>query len=150
MGQVSNLPVASETKAPQSALDPRRIDTENALHWHFPLRRLEAEALRDRMLAAAGQLDRALYGPAIGVEEDFAGQVVVKDEKPRRSVYLQVRRTKPVSFLTTFDAPVMTVNCERRVSSTGAMQSLMLMNNDFVLKVAGQFCVSVMLPPRDL
>jgi hypothetical protein len=64
---------------------------------------------------------------------------MVKEDKPRRSIYLQVRRTKPVSFLTTFDAPVMTVNCERRVSSTGAVQSLMLMNNESVLKEAEHF-----------
>ncbi len=127
VGQVSNLP------------DPRRIDSENALYWHFPLRRLEAEVLRDRMLVASDRLDAALYGPAIPVEENFAGQVMVKDDKPRKSIYLQVRRTKPVSFLTTFDAPVMTVNCERRVSSTGPVQSLMLMNNESVLKEAEQF-----------
>jgi len=131
-GQVGNLPH-----------DARRIDTENALYWHFPLKRLEAEALRDRMLAASGRIDRAQYGPAVAVEENFAGQVVVKEDKPRRSVYLQVRRTKPVSFLTTFDAPVMTVNCERRVSSTGAVQSLMLMNSEWVLKEAEVFAQRV-------
>jgi hypothetical protein len=91
------------------------------------------------MLVATGRLDPTLYGPAIPVEENFAGQVMVKDEKPRKSIYLQVRRTKPVSFLTTFDAPVMTVNCERRTSSTGAVQSLMLMNNESVLKEAEHF-----------
>jgi hypothetical protein len=48
-----------------------------------------------------------------------------------------------VSFLTAFDAPVMTLNCERRSSSTGAQQSLMLMNSEFVLKQAGQFAERV-------
>src|SRR5262249_28758089 len=67
--------------------DPRRIDSENSLYWHFPLRRLEAEALRDRMLVATARLDPTLYGPAILVEENFAGQVMVKDEKPRKSIY---------------------------------------------------------------
>ncbi|MBI3862897.1 MAG: DUF1549 domain-containing protein [Planctomycetia bacterium] len=134
VGQVSNLP---------ESVDPRRIDSDNSLYWHFPLRRLEAEALRDRMLVASGRLDRTPFGPAIAVEDDFAGQVVIKDDKPRRSVYLQVRRTKPVSFLTTFDAPVMTVNCERRTSSTGAVQSLMLMNNEQVLKESGVFAQRV-------
>jgi hypothetical protein len=128
-GQVGNL----------SYVDARRIDSENSLYWHFPLKRLEAEALRDRMLAASGRLDRTQFGPAVAVEENFAGQVVVKEDKPRRGIYLQVRRTKPVSFLTTFDAPVMTVNCERRVSSTGAVQSLTLMNSESVLKEAEIF-----------
>jgi hypothetical protein len=119
--------------------DPRAIDGDNSLYWHYPVRRLEAEILRDRMLAASGKLDRTQFGPAVPVAEDFVGQVVVKDDLPRRSAYLEVRRTKPLSFLTTFDAPVMMLNCERRVPSTGAPQSLMLMNSDFVLKYAGIF-----------
>ena len=120
-----------------AGVDPRSLDADNAYHWHFPVRRLEAEILRDRILAASGKLDRTQFGPAVPVDEDFVGQVVVKDDAPRRSVYLQARRTKPVSFLTTFDAPVMTLNCERRVPSTGAPQALILMNSDFVLKHAG-------------
>ena len=118
-------------------------DIENALYSRFPIRRLDAEALRDRILVASGKLDRTLFGTPVPVEEDFVGQVVVKDDQPRRSIYLQTRRTKPVSFLTTFDAPVMTVNCERRSPSTGAQQSLMLMNSEFILKQAGLFAQRV-------
>jgi hypothetical protein len=121
------------------AVDPRAVDGDNSFHWHYPVRRLEAEILRDRILAASGQLNREQFGPAVPVVDDFVGQVVVKDELPRRSVYLEVRRSKPVSFLSTFDAPVMTLNCERRVPSTGAPQSLMLMNSEFVLKQARLF-----------
>lgn len=123
--------------------NPRVVDGSNSFYWHYPVRRLEAETLRDRMLAASGQLDRKPFGPAVPVVDDSVGQVVVKDELPRRSVYLEVRRSKPVSFLTTFDAPVMTLNCERRVPSTGAPQSLMLMNSEFVLKQAGLFAQRV-------
>ncbi|HEX5443386.1 MAG TPA: DUF1549 and DUF1553 domain-containing protein, partial [Pirellulales bacterium] len=123
--------------------DPRVVDGNNAYYWHYPVRRLEAETLRDRMLAASGQLDRQPFGPAVPVVDDSVGQVVVKGELPRRSVYLEVRRSKPVSFLTTFDAPVMTLNCERRMPSTGAPQSLMLMNSEFVLKQAGLFAQRV-------
>ncbi len=111
-------------------------DADNRLLSHFPLQRLDAESIRDRLLVAAGRLDRTQFGPAIGVEEDFVGQVVPAGDSARRSIYLQVRRTKPVSFLTAFDAPVMTVNCERRVPSTTAPQSLVLMNSDFVLNQA--------------
>lgn len=125
------------------AIDPRAVDGDNAYYWHFPVRRLEAEMLRDRILTASGQLNRAPFGPAVPVVDDFVGQVVVKDELPRRSVYLEVRRSKPVSFLSTFDAPVMTLNCERRVPSTGAPQSLMLMNSEFVLKQARLFAERV-------
>ncbi|HWB13247.1 MAG TPA: PSD1 and planctomycete cytochrome C domain-containing protein [Pirellulales bacterium] len=125
------------------AIDPRALDGDNSYYWHYPVRRLEAEILRDRILTASGQLNRAQFGPAVPVVDDFVGQVVVKDELPRRSVYLEVRRSKPVSFLSTFDAPVMTLNCERRVPSTGAPQSLMLMNSEFVLKQAHLFAERV-------
>ena len=123
--------------------NPRVVDGNNSYYWHYPVRRLEAETLRDRMLMASGQLDRKPFGPAVPVVDDFVGQVVVKDGLPRRSVYLEVRRSKPVSFLTAFDAPVMTLNCERRAPSTGAPQSLMLMNSEFVLKQAGLFAQRV-------
>ena len=111
-------------------------DVENRLLSHFPLLRLDAECLRDRLLLAAGRLDRTQFGPPVPVEEDFVGQVVPACNSARRSIYLQVRRTKPVSFLTAFDAPVMTVNCDCRVPSTTAPQSLVLMNSEFVLAQA--------------
>jgi hypothetical protein len=111
-------------------------DAENRLLSHFPLQRLDAESLRDRMLLAAGRLDRTQFGPPVPVEEDFVGQVVPAGDSARRSIYLQVRRTRPVSFLTAFDAPVMTVNCDKRTASTTAPQSLVLMNSEFVLAQA--------------
>lgn len=120
------------------------IDSANSLYWRMPLRRLDAESIRDRMLWTTGQLDATLYGPPVPIEEDATGQVVASGGATRRSVYLQVRRSKPVTFLTTFDAPVMEVNCERRISSTGSPQSLMLMNNDFVLKQAEAFAQRVL------
>ena len=70
--------------------------------------------------------------PPVPIEDDATGQVVVKGDLPRRSIYLQVQRTKPVSFLTAFDAPVMETNCDRRLSSTVATQSLMMMNSEVV------------------
>jgi len=111
-------------------------DADGALYSRYPVRRLEAEILRDRALAVAGRLDPRLYGKPIETVEDFAGQVHVKDDVPRRSLYIQDRRTRPVSLLAAFDAPSMVVNCERRSSSTVAPQSLMLMNGDFLLAQA--------------
>jgi hypothetical protein len=89
------------------------------------------------MLMTGGTLDRTPFGAPVPVVEDMVGQVAVKDDAPRRGIYLQVRRTKPVSFLAAFDAPLMAVNCEKRSSTTVAPQSLVLMNGDFVLKQAG-------------
>lgn len=111
-------------------------DGDGSLYSRFPVRRLEAEIVRDRVLAAAGRLNDRMFGKPLDTMEDFAGQVHVKDDVPRRSLYVQERRSKPVSLLAAFDAPVMTVNCERRSSSTVAPQSLMLMNGDFYLAQA--------------
>jgi hypothetical protein len=112
-------------------------DVASALYSRYPIRRLDAEALRDRILAATGRLDIRAFGPPVPVSEDAGGQAVAADNSARRSIYLQVRRSKPISFLAAFDWPVMTVNCERRISSTSAPQALLLMNSDFVLASAG-------------
>ncbi len=113
-----------------------QIDPDNSYYWRKLLLRLEAEILRDRMLAATGQLDRTQFGRPVPVKEDDAGQVVVDDSQRRRSLYIQQRRSRPVALMKAFDAPVMVTNCDRRSSSTVATQSLMLMNGSFVLTQA--------------
>jgi hypothetical protein len=127
------------------------LDGDDRLGSRMPVRRLDAETLRDRILSVTGVLNPTMFGPAIPVKEDDAGQVVVAVDPPppgsdmqqspafRRSIYVQVRRTQPLAFLQVFDAPVMEVNCERRPVSTVAPQSLMLMNSDFVLKQSNYF-----------
>jgi hypothetical protein len=112
--------------------DHDAVDAENALYGRFPLQRLDAESLRDRVLWASGRLSEQMFGRAVPVEEDAVGQVVPAGNVPCRSLYLQVRRSRPVSLLSAFDAPVMAVNCERRTVSTAAPQSLLLMNGDFL------------------
>ncbi|QDV38433.1 PSD1 and planctomycete cytochrome C domain-containing protein [Tautonia plasticadhaerens] len=109
------------------------VDASNALLGRYPVLRIDAEALRDRILAASGRLDPTPFGPPVPVSEDAVGQAVPDGDSPRRSIYLQTRRSRPVSFLVTFDAPVMGVNCDRRSPSTSAPQALMLMNSDFVV-----------------
>ncbi len=109
------------------------IDAENRFYGRQNVLRLDAETLRDRLLAATGTLDRTMFGPPIGVVEDDSGQVIVAGDVHRRSLYLLQRRTQPVALMQAFDAPVMTTNCEARSSSTVATQSLMLMNGDFWL-----------------
>jgi mono/diheme cytochrome c family protein len=117
--------------------EKQSLDPENRWYWRWSVRRLEAEAIRDRILAASGQLSPRMFGPPVPIKADEAGQVVVDGEETRRSIYLQVRRTQPVGLLTAFDAPVMETNCEVRSSSTVSTQSLMLMNSDFALAQAG-------------
>jgi hypothetical protein len=139
--RLHKLIMTSTVYRQSSRRDPvqQRLDSANALYGRYPLRRLEAEALRDCILAVSGRLDRTAFGPPVPVVEDFVGQVSVPDDRPRRSVYLQARRSKPVAFLAAFDAPAGELNCERRLSGTSAPQALMLMNSDFILKQAGHF-----------
>lgn len=111
-------------------------DPDNRYYTRKPLWRLEAEAICDRMLAVSGQLEHRLYGAPLPIKEDETGQVIVEGNQRRRSLYIQVRRTRPVAMLQIFDAPVMEVNCERRVNSTAATQALMLLNGAFILEQA--------------
>jgi len=113
-------------------------DSSNALYSHYPLRRLEAEEIRDVILHTSGRLDLTPYGPPVPVAEDMVGHVLPEKDSARRSLYLQARRTKPVTILATFDAPVMVTNCDRRIPSTSVTQSLVLMNSDFILTHAKQ------------
>ena len=116
------------------------------LYCHFPLRRLEAEEIRDVILHLSGRLDARLFGPSVPVAPDNVGHILPENDSARRSIYLQVRRTTPVSLLATFDFPTMAVNCDRRVPTTSATQSLVLMNSDFILSHAGRLARRV----RDL
>jgi len=129
-----------------SRRDPQQVklDDANRYYGHQNLLRLDAEILRDRVLATTGQLDRAQFGPPLPVKEDTNGQAIVDSNDQRRSLYIQQRRSQPISMLQAFDAPVMTVNCEKRPSSTVATQSLMLMNSPFATTQAQRLAERVM------
>lgn len=124
-------------------------DALDAWYARYPLRRLDAESLRDRVLSASGRLDTALHGRPVPIVEDGVGQVGAANDSARRSIYLEVRRTRPVSFLAAFDAPVMAVNCDRRMPSTSAPQSLMLMNSDFIVEQSRAMARRLVAPGSD-
>ncbi len=113
------------------------LDPDNRYYSRKNLQRLDAEIIRDRMLAAVDRLDRNLFGAPVSIKEDDAGQVIVDGSQTRRSLYIRQRRTQPVAMLQTFDAPVMETNCEYRPVSTVATQSLMLLNGEFTVEQAG-------------
>ena len=122
------------------------LDAGNELLWRMPIRRLEAETIRDSVLAITGQLNRAQFGPPAPVSLDENQQVIIGDGKPsagrsefRRSIYVQMRRSQPAHFLNVFDAPQMEPNCELRTASTVAPQALLLMNSRFVVEQSAQF-----------
>ncbi|MFN8705808.1 MAG: PSD1 and planctomycete cytochrome C domain-containing protein [Planctomyces sp.] len=116
-------------------------DPEDRLLWRQRLRRLEAEPLRDAMLAASGLLDRQLFGYPIPMARRPDGEVTVVDGAVdrRRSIYLQVIRGNPLTLMQSFDQPVMETNCVRRVRSTVATQALTLLNSESVRDYATGF-----------
>jgi hypothetical protein len=156
--RLHKLIMTSTAYRQSSRLDPRREqrDRENRLYWRKPVQRLDAEVIRDAILATTGALNEGMFGPPVPVRPDVHGQIVVgidktegdnkmpvevalKGEEFRRGIYVQVRRSRPLAMLHAFDAPVMEVNCERRQSSTVATQSLMMMNSRFLLDQAARF-----------
>jgi hypothetical protein len=115
--------------------DAFRVDPDNRLLWRYPLRRLDAESLRDAMLAVSGELDGKAGGSYVPVTRKPDGRIVVAEQTAgarRRSIYLQQRRSQVVTLLSLFDAPSMAANCGARTISTVPLQSLALLNDDFV------------------
>jgi cytochrome c553 len=108
---------------------------DDRLLSRMPLRRLEAEELRDALLFVAGQLDPTRYGPADPVRVLPDGLV---QSGKRRSIYVQQLRKQPVSLLESFDLPTMNPNCLQRQDSLVALQALHLLNDTAILELAGQ------------
>ncbi len=105
----------------------RQLDPQNRLLSQMPLRRLDAEALRDSLLFVSGKLDDSPGGlpDAVSVNRDGLVSVNPTDGGGwRRSVYLQYRRTEIPTMMDTFDYPQMGPNCVARNVSTVSPQSL--------------------------
>ena len=122
------------------------IDPDNRLLWRMNPRRLEAEIVRDSMLAVSGTLDGKMYGQPVKTETKATGEIVPERDVfgGRRSIYQIVRRSAPQSFLEVFDAPIIEVNCPERSTSTTASQALALMNSEFVGSQAALFARRVL------
>ena len=134
------LSAAYQTSS-QCSEELKKADPHNRLLGRTSLRRLEAEAIRDAMLAMSGTLDRTPGGPVLNVENrKFLFDHTSKDEtsyvKPRRSVYLPVVRNHLYEAFTLFDYTDASVPNGNRNTSTVASQALYLMNSEFVLKTS--------------
>jgi mono/diheme cytochrome c family protein len=136
-------PASAGNDAPASHDDdPMQTDPENKLLSRMTLRRLDAEALRDSLLAVSGCLDDRMYGPPSPVEVRADGLIMEQTPRVgqyRRSVYLRLRRTEMPSLLSNFDYPEMQPNCNERTTSTVSTQSLILLNNARIHELAGCF-----------
>jgi hypothetical protein len=114
-------------------------DPENALVWRFNRRRLDAEEIRDSMLAVSGRLNAKIGGPSVLLPIDRELVLLLKrpnlwvttrdkSEHDRRSLYLIYKRNLRLPFMEVFDKPDMMFSCARREKSTHAPQALELMN----------------------
>jgi hypothetical protein len=115
-------------------------DPDNHLLGRMRLKRLEAEAVRDALLAVSGRLDQTMNGPPVMLQAKLDGTVVIAEralaEQNRRSVYLLARRAFHLSLSSAFDQPVVATNCSRRDRSAVPLQSLAMLNGAFVLEQA--------------
>lgn len=128
------LLVTSETwkQASRRSELAARLDPQNRWLSHANTNRLEAEAIRDALLATSGRLDPTLFGPPVPGNAD------------RRSVYVPVIRNRLDPFLATFDAPVPFGTKGRRDVTTVPAQSLLMMNHPFVAASAARLAESVL------
>ena len=118
--RLQRLIVLSAVYIQSSAFDESRarVDRDDAFLWRYAPRRLEAEPIRDALLAASGRLDSTMFGP--GALDPNMG---------RRSVYFFIKRSRLIPTMMLFDWPEQLVSIGRRGTTTTAPQALMFMNS---------------------
>jgi hypothetical protein len=122
-----------------------KIDPDNELLWRQTLRRLEAEPLRDALLATSGTLSSPMFGAGQAVARQKDGEVIVPvgQDQNRRSIYVKLLRLNPETMLEVFDQPNISVNCTQRSTSTVSTQALTLLNSDAMTRAASAFALRV-------
>lgn len=130
--------------------EAEKTDPDNLLLSHFPLRRLESEAIRDGLLFASGNINYGMYGPAVPVylTEFMQGRGRPRESGPldgngRRSIYQDVRRNFLQPMMLTFDRPIPFSTFGKRNNTNVPAQSLILMNDPFVIHQAGVMAQSI-------
>ena len=126
--------------------DAAKIDREARYLWRFPPRRLEAEAIRDAILAVSGKLDPTMGGPGFRLYKYTVDNVATYYPRKefdaatfRRSVYHQAARSVKVELLGQYDCPDSALPAPKREVSTSPLQALSLLNNPFLLDQARFF-----------
>ncbi len=132
----------SQTNAAQAAAT---LDTDVRLLWRFPSRRLEAEAVRDSMLAISGQLHLKMYGRGYDLFDKRGGLSGFKPvdtsspENQRRMIYAHKVRREPEAVFGAFDCPDAGQSTATRTTSTTPIQALNLFNSRFTLDQSEAF-----------
>jgi hypothetical protein len=126
-----------------SAARAAEIDPDNRLLWHMNRSRLDAEIIRDSMLAVCGQLNPQIGGPSVRPElpaglSDRYGWKTDTDptQRNRRSVYVFVRRNLRYPLFELFDMPDTNETCGRRNRTTTPPQALFILNSELILNHA--------------
>ncbi len=111
-------------------INPRaaQIDPDNALRWRHGAKRLEAEVIRDTLLAVSGSLDKTMFGMGS-----------LDEANPRRSIYLTVKRSNLVPMLQLFDAPDSIQSIGHRIVTTVPPQALAMMNSSLARQLSEKF-----------
>jgi hypothetical protein len=145
----------SQTYQMSSAPSPESLarDPRNLLWQHMPLKRLEAEALRDAILAVSGRLDERMFGPSVpvyltpfmeGRGRPASGPL---DGVGRRSIYINVRRNFLNTMFLAFDYPTPFTSTGRRTVSNVPAQALTMMNSPFVVAESRRWAERVLSEP---
>jgi hypothetical protein len=124
------------------------VDAENRLRWAFPIVRLQAEQIRDAILAVSGRLDTRLGGKMVPLRNrqfvfDHTSIDHTKYDSVRRAAYLPVIRNNLYTFFEQFDFPDPTMPTGNRSTTVVAPQALLLMNDDLVIDSAASFAARV-------
>jgi hypothetical protein len=151
---IQRLIVTSVTYGQSSRIDEAKnnIDPENRYLWRFPVRRLEAEAIRDTLLASCGQLDRARGTSLLHVGNreflfDHTSIDKTKYDSPLRSIYLPVIRNHLYDLFDLFDySDAATVQGDRG-STTVAPQALFMLNSALVHDAAANLVKELLKQP---
>jgi hypothetical protein len=152
MKHIHRLIVLSATYRQSSRYSPEAaaLDADNRLLWRFAPQRLEAEIVRDSMLAVSGELNRQVGGPSFRPFTVTALLTkfyhLIDDGRPefnRRTVYRINVNTAKSPFLDALDCPAPSLAAPRRRSTTTTLQALALMNDSFVNRQAAKFAERV-------
>ncbi len=136
-----------------------KIDSGNQFLWRMNRRQLEAEALRDAVLATSGKLDTTMYGPGFdlfGFIDDHSPHYLYDKYDPddprglRRSIYRFIVRSVPDPFMETLDCADPSQNVPVRNSTVTALQALSLLNNKFMVRQAEHFAARAQAQAKGL
>ncbi len=143
------LPQASASHSMPHAPCPMLVDSESRYLWRYPSRRIDAETLRDSMLAVSGQLNTKMYGRGYDLFDKrggLSGFIPVesfKGEGLRRLIYAHKVRREREAVFGAFDCPDAGQSTARRRESTTPIQALNLFNSRFTLEQSEAFATRV-------